>query len=155
MRPEAPHLLIRRMHCCDAFSLSQSVLSVGSQDVAWIWDSRSAPATPPSPNPTPGSTEEACRLGDMATTEGKEPGMNALPNPLTAGADAGGAGAARPLCAAAAGGAEAGLVALCPTGKVSAKVGSGEAPLPCPVDGSPELSAMARELKERSETVVD
>ncbi|TNN53061.1 hypothetical protein EYF80_036754 [Liparis tanakae] len=103
--PGPAHLLIRRMHCCDAFSLSQSVLRVGSHDVAWIWDSRSAPATPPNP----GSTEEACRLGDTAMTEGEEPGANALAKPLTVGAAAGGTGAARPLCAAAAGGAEAGL----------------------------------------------
>lgn len=102
------------MHCCEAFSLSQSVLRVGSQEVAWIWDRRPAPttpATPPTPSPTPGRGEEVCTVGDTATTGGEEPGVNVFPK--TAGvavtADIEATTAVRPLCAAAAGGGEAGL----------------------------------------------
>lgn len=99
------------MHCWEAFSLSQSVLRVGSQEVAWIWDRRPAPATPPTPSPTPGRGEEACRVGDTATTGGEEPGVNVFPNPAVVAvtADIGATKAVRPLCAAAAGGGEAGL----------------------------------------------
>lgn len=150
------------MHCCDAFSLSQSVLTVGSQDVAWIWDRRPAPATPPTPSPTP-VRAEACTVGETATMGGEEPWLKVLPKPVgaTATADMGGGGTTtgRPLCAAAAGGGEAGwtlecapLVAECPTGKELAKVGRSGTPLlgavtpkpsAPPSDSSAKVSAMA------------
>lgn len=100
------HLFILRMHCCDAFSLSQSVLRVGSQEVAWIWDSRPPPATP---NPTPGTGEDACAMGDTATTGGEEAGVKVSPKPAAVGVTAatGATKAVRPLCATAAGGKEA------------------------------------------------
>jgi len=60
------YLFIRSIHCWDAFSLSQSVLNVGSQEVAWIWDRRPAPAGTPDPIPggrdggrAPGSVESS------------------------------------------------------------------------------------------------
>lgn len=152
-------LFILRMHCWEAFSLSQSVLRVGSQEVAWIWDRRPAPATPATPSPTPGRGEEGW-MGDTATTGGEEPGVNVFPNPtgVAVTADMGATTAVRPLCAAAAGGGEAGLelegaplAAEGPTGTEFAKVGSGAAPLPGPgtpeprappLDSSPKLSAM-------------
>lgn len=100
------------MHCCEAFSLSQSVLRVGSQKVAWIWDRRPAPATPaipPTPSPMPGRGDEECTVGDTATTGGEEPGVNMFPR--LAGeavtADIGANAAGRPLCATAARGGEA------------------------------------------------
>lgn len=149
------------MHCCEAFSLSQSVLRVGSHEVAWIWDRRPAPATPATPNPTPGRGEDACRVGDTATTGGEEPGVIVLPKPagVAVTADIGATTAARPLCAGE-GEAElalewAPLAAECPTGRELVKVGNSEAPLLCPVtpkprapplDCSPKLSAMARGL---------
>lgn len=150
------------MHCCEAFSLSQSVLTVGSQEVAWIWDRRPAPATPPTPSPTP-ERAEACKVGETATMGGEGPWLKVLPKPIgaTATADMGGGGttAGRPLCAAAAGGGEAGwtiewapLVAECPTGRELAKVGRSGTPLlgavtPKPSaptsDSSAKVSAMA------------
>lgn len=152
------YLLILRMHCWEAFSLSQSVLRVGSQEVAWIWDRRPAPATPATPPRT---------VGDTATTGDEEPAAKKeFPNP-TGGAvtaDTGAAAAVRPLCAAAARGGEAGLeldwaplAAGCPPGREVAKVESSEAPLPGPVtpkprapppDCSPKLSAMAHKATE-------
>lgn len=150
------------MHCWEAFSLSQSVLRVGSQDVAWICDRRPAPATPATPSPTPGRGDDVCTVGDTATTGGEEePGVKMFPNPsgVAVTADRGATTAVRPLCAAAAGGGEAGLELECAPmapdcvpGTELAKVGSSGAPLPCPVtlkprapplDSSPKLSAMA------------
>lgn len=99
------------MHCWEAFSLSQSVLRVGSQEVAWIWDRRPAPATPATPSPTPGRGEDECTVGDTATAGGEEPGVKVFPNPagLAVTAEIGATTAVRPLCAAAARGGEAGL----------------------------------------------
>lgn len=152
---------ILRMHCWEAFSLSQSVLRVGSQDVAWIWDRRLAPATPPTPRPMPGRGEEACTVGDTATTGGEDPVVNAFPNAtgVAVTADIGATTAVRPLCATAATGGEAGfglewapLAVEYPPGSELVKVGSNDAPPPWPVtpkprapplDSSPKLSAMA------------
>lgn len=158
------YLFILRMHCWEAFSLSQSVLRVGSHEVAWIWDRRPAPAAPPTPSPSPGRDEEVCTVWDMAKMGGEEPGMNALPKPIgvAATADMGATTAVRPLGAAAAGGGEVGLAlewatiaGECPPGRELGKVGNNGTPLPCPVtskpraplaDSSPKRSAMARKL---------
>lgn len=139
-------LLIRRIHCWEAFSLSQSVLSVGSQDVAWIWDRRPAPATP---SPTPGRGEEGCREWDMATTGGEEPGLKLFPNPTGWGR---GVAEERPLCPGRGGEAEPEPE---PEPELEGaavgefvKVGNSEAPLPGPraplLDSSAKLSAMVR-----------
>lgn len=152
-------LFILRMHCCEAFSLSQSVLRLGSHEVAWIWDRRPAPATPPTPSPTPGREEETCRLGYTDTTGGEEKAAG-----VAVTADIGATRADRPLCAAAVGGGEAGLELEgapldvgCPPGRELAKVGSIEASLLCPVtpkprapplDCSPKLSAMAHKASK-------
>lgn len=103
-------------------------------------------------------------MGDTATTGGEEPGVNVFPKltGVAVTADRGATTAVRPLGAAAAGGGEAGLelecappVAECPIGRELPKIGSCEAPLPCPVtskpralllDSSPKLSAMAHKL---------
>ena len=99
------------MHCWEAFSLSQSVLRVGSQGVVWIWDRRPAPATPPTPSAIPERGEEVCRLGDTATTGGRAPGLNVVPTPAAVAvtADMGAITVVRPLCATAAGGGKAGM----------------------------------------------
>lgn len=66
-------LFILRMHCCDAFSLSQSVLMVGSQEVACIWDSN-PPATPTPPPPPTGDEAWWCTVGD----DEEDPGLRAV-----------------------------------------------------------------------------
>ena len=133
------YLLIRRIHCWDAFSLSQSVLKVGSQDVAWIWDKRPAPATPATPNPIPlGSAAVVATL--VGTGMGKPTAVlrtppTMFPKPLPTAKDVvsvePGAITARPVSAAAAGGGEAGLAALveCP-GSELPKLGNSGVPLP-------------------------
>lgn len=154
-------LLIRSMHCWDAFSLSQSVLKVGSQDVAWICDKRPAPATPATPKPMPPgravfvATWVEAGAGKPITV--LRPPTILLPNPLpTADVVVSvelGAITARPVSAAAAGGGEAGLAALveCP-GSELPKLGNRGVPLPwllttpkptVPFVSSPTLSAIA------------
>ena len=102
------------MHCWEAFSLSQSVLSVGSQEVAWIWDRRPPPATPATPSPTLGRVEGACEIGDTATKGGAVLGVYEFPKQtgVEVTAEMGATTEVRPLCVAAAGGgkAELGLV---------------------------------------------
>lgn len=132
-------LFIRRMHCCEAFSLSQSVLRVGSQDVAWIWDRRPAPAklggAPVTPRPMLGGSEGGTAAG-AEMLELTAWLSTATPGPLSKTevmlcAIAGGGTAARPVSAAAAGGGEAGLAPLveCP-GKEWPKLADNWAPAP-------------------------
>lgn len=153
------YLFILRMHCCDAFSLSQSVLSVGSQDVAWICDNRPAPArfgAPVTPSPMLGGRVGATEKGaDTAEFIAVVRTSTLLPYALSTGLmESGipGAITARPVSAAAAGGGEAGLALLveCP-GRELPKLGNNWAPLPwlvptagpmAPFDFSPTLSAI-------------
>lgn len=136
------YLFIRRMHCCEAFSLSQSVLSVGSQDVAWIWERRPAPArfagAPGSPRPmlggrdgvTDASTEPVELTTPLSWLSRSEVMWCATP----------GDAAARPVSAATAGGGEA--------GKKWPKLGTTWAPLPWldATASSPASSAMVSRL---------
>lgn len=136
------YLFIRRMHCCDAFSLSQSVLSVGSQDVAWIWDRRPAPArfagAPVNPRPMLGGRDG----GMAASTEPVEftTPLSWLSMSEVMWCATPGDAAARPVSAATAGGGEA--------GKKWPKLGNTGAPLPWldATASSPALSAMVSEL---------
>lgn len=150
------YLFILRMHCWEAFSLSQSVLRVGSQEAAWIWDRRPPPATPATPSPTLGSGRDVCTTGGRGTTGTEESGVYEFPKP-TAAVTAETGATVRPACAGEAEGGEARLeldgtplAPGCPSGRELAKVGS-----PCPVtpkpwasllNSSPKLSAMMRQL---------
>lgn len=141
------------MHCCDAFSLSQSVLSVGSQDVAWIWDRRPAPArlggAPWTPKPMLGGkgggrTAGPERLEFTAWLRTATLSMTEVILCAMAGDTA-----ARPVSAAAAGGGEVGLapLAVCP-GRECPKLADSWAPLPwlvptAPLGPSPTLSAIS------------
>lgn len=143
------YLFILRMHCWEAFSLSQSALRVGSQEAAWIWERRPPPATP---SPTLARGKDVCTTGGTGTTGTEESGVNEFPKP-TAAVTAGTGATVRPACAGEAGGGEARsepdgtpLAPGCPSGRELAKVGS-----PCPVTpkpwasllhSSPKLSAM-------------
>lgn len=91
------YLLILRIHCCDAFSLSQSVLWVGSQEATFMWDRRPAPATPatpPIPSPTPWMGDVAWTFGPTATSGCGAPGLGLPKVPVLA------AGAANTVCEA-------------------------------------------------------
>lgn len=126
------------MHCCDAFSLSQSVLSVGSQDVAWIWERRPAPArfagAPVSPRPMLGGRDG----GTVASTGPVEltTPLSWLSMSVVMWCATPGDAAARPVSAATAGGGE--------DGKKWAKLGNTWAPLPWldATASSPASSAM-------------
>lgn len=147
------YLFILRIHGCEALSLSQSELRVGSQVVGYFHVIRFASAPPATPNSMAGVG--VWTVGDTATTGGVVPGMNEVPN--TAGvAEIGATSAVRPLSAASAGGGKAGLEVEgtqaadeLPSGWQFAAVWCGGLTLPCPVPPGPmglPLSAMAVEL---------